>query len=345
MRFLILLLCLSLFPVPVSALEIEAPAAPGEALKWMPEETASVGEGLQDLLGRVAGALGPDLQEAARLCLGIFAVAMVTGLLCPAFPGTRKLTELAGVTAIASMLLHSANAMICLASDTVRGLMEYGKLLLPVMGTALAAQGGMTRSAALYAGSAAFAALLQSVIVRLLVPGIYLFLIARIGSSATGEPLLKRVGDFLKNAVSWCLKILLTVFTTYLSLTGVVSGTTDAAVLKATKITISSVVPVVGGVLSEASEAVLVSASLMKNAAGLYGIFAVLALFVYPFLKITCHYFLLKLTEAACCILGNDSLTQIAGAFSTAMGLLLGITAAACVMVLVSTVCFMKGVG
>ena len=123
------------------------------------------------------------------------------------------------------------------------------------------------------------------------------------------------------------------------------SGTTDAAVLKATKITISSVVPVVGGVLSEASEAVLVSASLMKNAAGLYGIFAVLALFVYPFLKITCHYFLLKLTEAACCILGNDSLTQIAGAFSTAMGLLLGITAAACVMVLVSTVCFMKGVG
>ena len=55
-------------------------------------------------------------------------------------------------------------------------------------------------------------------------------------------------------------------------------------------------------------------------------------------------YLKLKLTEAACGILGNDSLTQIIGSFSTAMGLLLGITAAACIMVLVSTVCFMKGI-
>lgn len=80
----------------------------------------------------------------------------------------------------------------------------------------------------------------------------------------------------VKNVVSWSLKTILTVFTTYMTVTGVVSGTTDAAALKATKVTISSVVPVVGGILSDASEAVLVSAGLMKNAAGIYGILAVL---------------------------------------------------------------------
>lgn len=345
MRILILLLCLSVLSLPVSALEIEPPAPPGEALKWMPKDTDSFASGLADLLKNVAGSLGPDIREATALCVSIFAVVMLVGLISLVSPGTKTAANLSGVAVIGSVLMLSANTMIRLASDTVYELMEYGKLLLPVMGTALAAQGGMTRSAALYAGSAAFTALLQSVIVRLLLPGIYLFLLLRIGSSTTENSILKKLGDFLKTTVSWCLKIFLTIFTTYLSMTGVVSGTTDAVALKATKITISSVVPVVGGVLSEASEAVLVSASLMKNAAGLYGIFAVLALFLYPFLKITCHYFLLKLTEAASGIWGNDSLTQITGAFSTAMGLLLGITAAACIMVLVSTVCFMKGIG
>lgn len=345
MRSLILILFLLVLPVRTSALEIQAPAPPGQALQWMPEKTDSFGEGFSELLHRVTGALGPDLKEAAGLCTGILAVSLLVGLISPVSAGTNKLMDLSGITAIAAMLAFSTNSMIHLASDTVYELMEYGKLLLPVMGTALAAQGGMTRSAALYAGSAGFAAILQTVIVRLLLPGVYLFLIMRIGSSATGDSLLKKLGDCLKNGVSWCLKIILTIFTTYLSLTGVISGTTDAAALKATKITISTVVPVVGGVLSEASEAVLVSASLLKNAAGIYGILAVLAVFAYPFFKIACHYFLLKLTEAACGILGNESLTQITGSFSTAMGLLLGITAAACIMVLVSTVCFMKGIG
>ena len=158
MRFLIVFLILSVVVVPASALEIEAPAPPGEALKWMPEDTNTFADGLTDLIRRVTGALGPDIREASRLCGGIFAVALLMGLLCPVSQGIKKVADLSGVTAIGAILLGSTNAMINLASDTAYELMEYGKLLLPVMGTALAAQGGVTRSAALYAGSAAFAA-------------------------------------------------------------------------------------------------------------------------------------------------------------------------------------------
>ena len=77
------------------------------------------------------------------------------------------------------------------------------------------------------------------------------------------------------------MKIVLYAFTGYIGFTGVVSGTTDAMAMKAAKLTISGAVPVVGGILSDASEAVLVSAGIMKNAAGVYGILAVLAIFGY----------------------------------------------------------------
>ena len=145
--------------------------------------------------------------------------------------------------------------------------------------------------------------------------------------------------------ISWSLKTLLTIFTTYISITGVVSGTTDAATLKATKVTISSFVPVVGSILSDASEAVLVSVGLAKNAAGIYGIFAILALFLEPFMRIGLHYLLLKTVCGICGILGSKRICDLIGDFSTAMGLLLAMTGTVCILLLIATVCFMKGVG
>jgi stage III sporulation protein AE len=233
--------------------------------------------------------------------------------------------------------------MVTLAVQTLQELADYGKLLLGVMTAALAAQGGITASAALYTGTAVFLALLQSAINHFLVPGIWLLIALGIGKQITREAMLKSLFDTVKGCLVWCLKLLMMIFTTYLSLTGVVSGTADAAAMKAAKVGMSTFVPVVGGVLADASEAVLVSASLMKNAAGVYGIFAVLAIFLQPFIRIGAHYLILKLTGAACATFAPRAITGILEVFSAAMGLLLGMTAAGCTMVLISTVCFMKG--
>lgn len=345
MRLLALVLCLSFFAVPVSALEIEAPPVPDSGRDWMPENTASFLEGLLELISKTVTAIRPDLKEASRVSLGIMASVLMVSILQSVSSTVKNVSETAGTVAIAALLLLSTNSMIRLAADTVVEIGEYGKLLLPVMTAAMAAQGGVSSSAALYAGTALFTSLLQSVMGYILVPGIYLYLALHAGCSATGEDMLKKIGDLLKGFLSWSLKIMLMSFTTYLGITGVVSGTTDAAALKAAKVTMSSFIPVVGGVLSDASEAVLVSAGLMKNTAGIYGIFAVLALFLHPFLQISIHYLILKLTGAVCAVFGSSRIIGVINAFSGAMGLLLGMTASACVMVLISTVCFMKGVG
>ena len=213
------------------------------------------------------------------------------------------------------------------------------------MTTAMAAQGGISSSTALYSGSVLFDAILSGLISSVLIPMIYLFLALSVANRALGEKMLKKMADLIRGMVSWCLKTVLTIFTTYMSITGVISGTTDAAALKTTKVTISTVVPVIGGILSDSSEAILVSAGIMKNAAGVYGILAVLAIIIGPFLKIGTHYLLLKMTAAVCSILGEKGPVELIDDFSSAMGLLLGMTGAMCLLILISTVCFMKGVG
>ena len=344
-KILLVVILIFSLAIPASAAELTAPTVPQSGAEVMPEKTDSFGDGLLKLLENALGQLQPDLKEASRVSLGVVAAVMMVSLLQSFSGSVKTAAEFAGTTAIAAGLLLSANSLIRLAAETITEISEYGKLLLPVMTAAMAAQGGVSSSAALYTGTALFDAVLSSLISRLLVPMVYLFLALAVANSAMGEDLLKQMRDVAKGLISWCLKILLTVFTTYIAITGVVSGTTDAAALKATKVTISSVVPVVGGILSDASEAVLVSAGLMKNAAGIYGILAVLAVFLSPFLKIGVHYLILKLTAALCALFGAKRLTELIGDFSTAMGLLLAMTGSECLLLLISTVCFLKGVG
>lgn len=343
MKLLVLFLILSVLVIPASALELTAPEAPASARSWMPENTGSFAQGLSELAAKALNSIVPELREAARVSTGIVCTALLVSLVSTASEPVRKAAGLAGAVSVGVLLLSNADSMVSLAVDTLRELGDYGKLLLGVMTAALAAQGGITASAALYTGTAVFLALLQSAINHILVPGIWLLITLGIGRQVTREPMLKGLSDMLKGCLVWCLKLFLMVFTTYLSLTGVVSGTADVAAMKAAKVGMSTFVPVVGGVLADASEAVLVSAALMKNAAGIYGIFAVLAIFLQPFLRIGALYLMLKLTGAACAAFAPEPVTGTLEVFSSAMGLLLGMTAAGCTMVLISTVCFMKG--
>lgn len=331
--------------LPADALEISPPVVPESGAEIMPENTSSFSDGLAELVSKAIRIIRPDLSEAVNVCISILCTAVVVSVLRGATSSIERTTDLAGMAAVSGLMLGSANSMLQLASETLQELGDYGRLFYPVMATALAAQGGVSSSAALYTGTALLDALFCSFISKAMLPTVCIFLALSCANSAIGEDYLKRMRDLVKNGISWFLKTALTVYTTYMSITGVVSGTTDAAALKATKVTISSVVPVVGGILSDASEAVLVSAELMKNAAGIYGILAVLAVFVSPFLKISVHYLLLKLTAAVCSLFGTKTVSGLVDDFGCAMGLLLAMTGTVCLLLLISTVCFMKGVG
>lgn len=320
-----------------------APNVPESGKALMPN-ASTLSEGLSMILQDVIPLIRPDLYEASKVCLAVIAAVMITSVIQSFSKSQKEVCDIVGTASIAATLLLSANSMIRLGSDTVVEMTEYGKLLIPVMTAALAAQGAIGTSAALYTATMGIISLIGTAMSKLLLPMIYLFLALAIASGATGQDMLKQFRNMMKDGISWFLKTVLTIFTTYMGLTGIISGTTDNTAAKITKAAISSVVPVVGGILSDASESVLASAAMTKNAVGLYGLFAILAVFLNPFIKIGCHYLLLKATGAVCAIFGSKTMTELIGDFSTAMGLLLGITGSVCLLLLISTICFIRGV-
>lgn len=329
--------------IPAAASEITAPTVPRSGQEMMPEETGDFGNGIFQILQKAIYVLQPDFRKSVQSCMEILFAALLLSVVSLLVKGSGKCTSVIAAVVILLLTFQNTDTLIALSSETVRDICEYGKLLCLTMTTALAAQGAITVSASLYAGTSLFTALLGTLIFGLFVPMVYFFLLFSAASSALGEEFLRKLADSIKGFLSWLLKTLLIVFTTYMSITGVVSGTADAAALKAAKVTISTAVPVVGGILSDASEAVLVSMQLMKNAAGIYGILAALAVFIGPFLKVGVQYLALKLSAALTGIFASKSICALLNDIASAMGLLLAMLAAACTMVLVSTVCYLRG--
>ena len=344
-RIITVLVLIFLLAVPVSALEYTAPTVPDSGQALMPPEQESFGKDLWKILRDAMESFFPEIAKNAGLCVALIGVVILISVL-KELPGkSLKTAQLAGTLIISLLMMQETGSCIHKAAETVKEMSEYGKLLIPVMAASLAAQGGVTTSGSMYAATAIFDTVLTTGISKLLLPLMYMFLALCVASSAIGESVLKSLRDLIKWVITWGLKIALYLFTGYIGITGVISGTTDAAALKAAKITISSVVPVVGGILSDASEAVLVSAGVMKNAAGIYGILAIIAVFVTPFLQIGVQYLMLKVTAAVSKVFGIKQLSELIQDFSGAMGLLLGMTGSVCLMLLISTICFMKGVG
>lgn len=345
-KCLILLLLLSMVVLPVGAVSLELPQTPESATPYLHSEDTGLLEGITEIGRNAISALAPKLREAMATCLGI----MVAVILCGLFKTTLSdhgldASGLLGVAVISLLLLKSTDTFIRLGQETVAEISSYSQQLLPVVSTALVASGGTTKAVALYLGTAFADSLLSRVISQVVCPMVYLFAAVSIGKALTGNSLLARMGDMLKSWITWGLKLVLYCFTGYMTITGVVSGSTDAIALRAAKLTISGAVPVVGGIISDASEAILVGAGAVRSTVGIGGLLVVLAITAAPFLQVGAQYLLLKLTSAWCSVLGTARHSALVESFAQAMGLVLAMVGTCSLLQLISIICFMKGVG
>ena len=338
--FLVILLAL-----PVGALELEAPLPTGEAAEYLPREADSFGEGLWNVLCAASEVLTPALHDGMRCCLRVLSVMLLVGLAGQSAPGiSAKAVELSGVAAVSVMLLEPSASLLQLAVQTTESLREYGKLLLPVMASAMAARGGVTSASALYVGTAVFDTILGSVVSELMIPLVWMYLGLCVACASVGTNMLEKLRDMIRWGTEWVLKLTLYIFTGYMAITGVVSGTADAAAAKAARIAISGAVPVVGGILSDAADTVLLSAAALGNSAGILGILAVLAMFLAPVLRIGCRYLLLKATGFLGQLLGGSRSAELVEHVAGGLGMMMALVSTQAVLLLVSAVCFLRGV-
>lgn len=217
--------------------------------------------------------------------------------------------------------------------------------LLPALSAVAVSSGAIAAAPAIYGVTVLFADLLFGCITRLLIPMLCIFLALSLANTALGGNLLRQMCTALGWLIRTALKAILYAFTAFLSITQVISGTTDALSARAAKAALSSAVPVIGSIISDASDTLLASAGLLKNSIGIFGMLGILAIAVLPFLRIGISYLVMKLCGGLAGIISDDAMPEMIGAIAETLGLLLAMTGTCALLLLISAACSLKAVG
>lgn len=278
------------------------------------------------------------LQNGAEIVLISFLAALCCALT------DSEIMKLIGAAAVALVCVKGFSSCAFVGKEAIQTLADYSHVLLPCLSTAAAAGGAWTSAAAKYAVSALAMDLMITAEQNVAAPLLYAYAAAAIAAHMTEQPILLSVVGIMKQAIKWGLILLTSGFTIYLSVTGILSGTVDAASAKALKTAISGVLPVVGGILSDASGAILSGAQMLRNGVGLVGMLVILSVCVSPFLAYGSNYLVYQIASGFASSFGNKRIGNVIRCIGDVYGFLLGMIGSVSIMLFVSVVSLMKAV-
>ena len=321
----------------LEGLEREAAARGGTA-----EYGTGLDEGLADLIDTGTRELSGIVRRAVRSGVLILLIVLFCGLADTVQEGMGKSRSraavLAGTLGVTAVAVADVNSLLGMGTGAISNMASFANVLLPTVAALTAATGAITGAAARQLAAALFSDLLVNLINSLLVPLLYGYIAASAAQAAVGADGLKRLADLLKWAVTTTLTVVMMVFVGYLTASGVVAGTADAATVKAAKFAISGAIPVVGGILSDAAETVLASAGVLRGTVGVFGMLTILGICLIPLLQLSVHYLAYKLTAALAAAVGDGPVCALVDRLGSAFGLVLGMTGACCLLLLIALV-------
>ena len=306
--------------------------------------TARYGAGLDEGLAGLMETGTKELRSVVQRALRSGVLLMVILLFCALSETVREGAgpslgvSLAGTLAVSVVAVADVNSLLGMGTGAIGNMASFANVLLPTVAAVTAATGAITGAAARQMAAVLFSDLLVNLINSLLVPLLYGYIAACIVSSALGTGELDRIAALFKWTVTTALTVVVSVFVGYLTISGVVSGATDAMTVKAARFAISGGIPVVGGILSDASETVLASAGVLKGTVGVFGMVSILGICLLPLLRLAIHYLTYKLVAALAAALGKNPVCGLVERLGGAFGLVLGMTGSCCLLLLIALV-------
>ena len=362
-RILMILIFSLLLAAPAHASDIEASqrsalglegieqGAPDEAKDIMGDIVIDGETSFESGISKIAaaaksmlGGIAADGIRGAAVIMIIVILVSLAGSIYEDGP-VPSYVSFAGVIAISAALLANGKALVMLGAATLSSICDFSKMLLPALAAAGAATGAVSSAPAKYAATALFMDILLTAVNSVIMPMVYAYIAVSIASAAVPGDALTSIKKLIKWACTTVLTGLVLVFTTYMSLTGVVTGASDAAVTRLAKTTISTAIPVVGGIVSDAAGTVLAGAAMLRNGIGVFGMLCIICLCLAPFLRLGLNYLVFKAVSGLSSALLDNKMSGLISDIGSAFGIVLGVVGAGAIMLFFSLIASMKAVG
>ena len=304
-----------------------------------------------EVLGTIAKNAGGKLEGIVKEGIKNVIIVLVIGIICAmasSFVQSGKWTNyisLASAAAISAAAIGNVKSFVNLGSGIIDQLDTFSKALIPTLVAAVTASGAPASGTAKSAAIVLFIDIFITVAKNVIMPVIFAYMGVAIAGAAMGTSQLDGAAGFLKWAAVSMMTVIMLTFVAYLTITGIIAETSDAVTVRAVKTVVSTALPVVGGILADAAATVSSGVGVLKNAIGVFGALAVLAICLIPFLRLGTHYLMYKAVAALTSSIAGGRISKLVASIGTAFGIILGLVGMCAVMLFISTISTIKAVG
>lgn len=287
-----------------------------------------------------------EIKESRSEMVTLLAVAVLSSvlkILSDEKDETSETAYFACYTLMTASALKIFFSAVGYGTKIINNICEFVTKLAPVFVALIASSGSVTAAQAFHPILSAGVYAMTFLTDKCIVPMIVFSAVLGIVGNITPKLKISSFTNFVRSAAKWILTASLTIFTGITAIYGFSAPVFDAVALKGIKFAVGTLVPAVGGILSETVETVLSSTKLMKSAVGTAGIISLIGICVVPIVKIFAIYVMLRLTAAASEPVSDRRTADMLSETASSVSLVLGTVITASALFVIS-VAIMLGV-
>ncbi|SNZ10729.1 stage III sporulation protein AE [Terribacillus aidingensis] len=209
-----------------------------------------------------------------------------------------------------TLLLNSFRLSVNYAMEAINGMSDFMLALIPLLLGLMASFGSLTAVAFFHPIIVFLIHASGLLIAKVVIPLFLMSALLHLVSTINKEYPVTQLADLLKNIALWLLGIFFSVFLGVISVQGAVTAVQDGVAMKTAKFVTGNFIPVIGRMFTDATDTVLSASLLLKNAIGIVGVLIVLAIALFPAIKILAIALIYKIAAALLQPLGDGPIIK-----------------------------------
>lgn len=223
---------------------------------------------------------------------------------------------------IAILVIANFSQIMDLARATVGRMTDFMQVLLPILLTLLVITGGPNTKIVFHPMILGTVNVLGLLVNNIIFPLIYFSFIISILSNLSQRAELGKLAELGRQIITFIITAAFTIFIGILTIYGL-STKIDGLTIRTAKFAIDTLVPIVGGFLSDAVDTVIGSSAILKNGIGIIGLLSLIMMILMPIIKVVVLLLLYSIIGAVIEPIASSNIIKFFGESSKTLLLIL----------------------
>ena len=303
--------------------------------------------GNSNIFNSVLNVLGRETKTAVSNISIIMIVIIIHSILLTISEslGNKSVSQIAFFVEyiiISTLVLNNFSDIINMTKDSIVDLVGFSNSLIPLLMTLMLTTGAIVSTGVIKPILLLLINFIGNFISNFILPLVIIGTTLSVVSKISNKVRIDKLAKFMKSTGVWILGIIMTLFVTILSLEGSITETVDGVTAKTAKAAVSTVIPVVGKILGDATDAVIGCAGILKNAVGFVGIIVIAGICIIPIIKLALLSFTYYIASCICQPIADEKVIGLLDSIGDTFKILLGIIFCVAVMLIIGLTIVMK---